>query len=131
MTIAPAPQFPEQSPTSYDRKMGNNTARKGVLRFQEGTVTDTDVPNDFGRGGSEGTAAPGVPNHNNPEVQFKHAADTQRERAHLGSASWIEAPSVLNEFVSGTDAGNGPPQYERVFNPGTRQERQSPTVISN
>lgn len=132
MTIAPQNPFPERSPNSYERKMGaNRGGNEGPRRFEEGIASDTDVPSDFQFGSTASLhGAPGAPNHNNPEVVFKHAADTMRERAHLGSASWIEAPSFLQEFSGGASVGDVI-EYERVFNPGTRQERQSPTVIND
>ena len=69
-------------------------------------------------------------NHNNPEMVYKHADETMRERAHIGSAAWIEAPGMLSDFVQGAGAGQGMPAYEMVQNPLThRMNRPSPTIV--
>ena len=90
--LAPAPGAPEVVSSFYERKDGMNNARRGPLRFEEGISTDTDVPNDFVLGVRQGTMpAPGRPNHN-ANVYEKYPDETMRERAHLGSAAWVEAP---------------------------------------
>src|SRR5258706_134447 len=105
--IAPAPLFPERVPQFYEEKMGPNVSgQRGPLRFQEGIGTDTDVPNDFGLGMSQGVPDPARPNHNR-NVYEKPAEETMRERAHVGSASWIDAPTVLGEFSQGAFSGYG------------------------
>jgi len=133
VNVAPAPMFPERSPNVFERTYAPSIPmNKGPLRFEEGVATDTDVPNDFARGAYFDTSsAPGRMNHNNPEGVFKHPMDTMRERAHVGSASWIEAPTVLSDFVQGAMSGDGMPQFERAFNPGTHTNRMNATVVSD
>lgn len=131
MGIAPANIPPERSPQSYQRTMGPNVAgRTGPLRFEEGIATDTDVPNDFQQGMGDGyMTGPGSPNHNNPDSQFKHADQTMQERAHVGSASWVDAPSVLQEFVGGVT--EPPVTYPDVIRSGGRYERRSPETVTD
>lgn len=133
MNVSPAPMFPEKSPTMFERTMGPSIPmNKGPLRFEEGVATDTDVPNDFAKGAYMDTApSPMRMNHNNPEMFYKYPMETMRERAHVGSASWVEAPTVLSDFVQGAMAGDGMPQFERAFNPGTHVNRMNPTVVSD
>jgi len=45
----------------------------------------------------------------------KSPAETMKERAHLGSSTWIEAPSLLAEFVQGAHTGMMPPSFEREY----------------
>lgn len=131
MTISPAPQFPERAPQNYERKGADNATRRGPLRFEEGVATDTDVPNDFQVGMSSGAAtAPGRPNRNAP-VHTKTAAETMSERAHVGSASWVEAPTFLGEFAHGTMNDYSAAQFETVARSGGRQQRQSATVVND
>lgn len=95
---------------------------KGPLRFEEGVATDTDVPAEFGKGAygdAVGTVAAGWP--------VKSPEETTRERAHVGSASWIEAPSCLNEFVQGASMDH--PSFERVAGSETRIQRWNPTRV--
>lgn len=126
MPIAPQNPYPEKPDYVYERKIGENYRRRGPLRFEEGVATDTDVPNDFQRGMYEGSNTVGR-GKVDPETQFKHAEETMQERAHVGSASWIEAPTVLNEFVQGSDE---PPQvYGRVINPEMKVHRINPVTV--
>jgi hypothetical protein len=107
--------------------MGGN---KGPLRFEEGLATDTDVPDDFQQGMGDGyMTGPGSPNHNNPESQYKHAGQVMQERAHVGSASWVDAPSVLGEFVNGVT--EPPVTYPDVLRSGGRYERNSPERVTD
>lgn len=130
MPISPAPMFPEKSPTVFERSLAPSIPmNKGPLRFEEGVATDTDVPNDFAKGAYEDTAPYGRMNHNNPEMFYKHPMDTMRERAHVGAASWIEAPSVLSEFVQGSMAGDNMPFFEHEWNTGAHMNRPNPTVV--
>lgn len=130
--IAPAPQNPERSPVAYQRTIGPSIpGNKGPLRFEEGIATDTDVPSDFARGAYFDTSQGPRPGYNNPEMLYKHAEETMQERAHVGSASWVEAPSFLGEFVAGSRSGYGDVHYERVFDPGTRIVRQHPAVVQD
>jgi len=131
MSISPAPQFPERAPQNYEMKGSGNATRRGPLRFEEGIATDTDVPNDFQIGMSSGAAtAPGRPNRNAPVWQ-KSAAETMAERAHVGSASWVEAPTFLGEFAHGTMNDYSAAQIETVARSGGRQQRQSATVVND
>ena len=131
MNVAPAPMFPEKHSPVFERSFAPSIPmNKGPLRFEEGVATDTDVPADFAQGAYEDTApSPMRQNHNNPEAFYKHAMDTMRERAHVGSASWIEAPSVLSDFVQGAMAGDGMPTFEYEYNTGAHMNRPNPTVV--
>ena len=131
MGIAPAPQFPEKAPQMYERKMADNQERRGPLRFEEGVATDTDVPNDFQKGIMSGfAAAPGRPNRNAPVWQ-KPAAETLAERAHVGSAAWIEAPTFLGEFAHGSFSQNAEQVVETKIVSGGRTMRQNPPVVND
>ncbi len=133
MGLAPAPQFPEKYMPRYERSYGANPGmNEGPRRFEEGITNDGDVPAGFGRG-AYGDTAPyrGSSAKVNPEVQWKRADETMRQRAHQGSSSWIEAPAMLGSFSRGAFAGHGLPQYELVVQPGTRQMRRSPTVVND
>jgi len=58
-------------------------------------ATDTDVPQEFSKGAAQGyIPAAGRPNRN-AAVHTKPAEETMRERAHVGSAAWVEAPNTL------------------------------------
>lgn len=130
MGIAPAPQFPERSPNMYEMKMAGNEDRRGPLRFEEGVATDTDVPTDFQKGIASGfAAAPGRPNRNAPVWQ-KPAAETLSERAHVGSAAWIEAPTFLGEFAHGSYGQNAEQVIETKMAMG-RAQRVNPTVVND
>ena len=131
MGIAPNPQFPERSPQNYEVKMAGNAERRGPLRFEEGVATDTDVPSDFQKGMANGfAAAPGRPNRNAPVWQ-KPAAETLSERAHVGSAAWIEAPTFLGEFAHGSYSQNAEQVIETKVVTGGRTQRQAPTVVND
>lgn len=131
-TIAPAPQFPERAPQMYDRKFSPGIpGETGPLRFQEGVTTDSDVPNDFVKGAMQGyISAPGRPNHN-ANVFEKYPEETMRERAHVGSCAWIEAPTFLGEFAQGAFTDHGVIRYEEVFRTGGRYQRLNPTVVTD
>jgi hypothetical protein len=131
MGIAPAPQFPERAPQAYEIKGAGNMERRGPLRFEEGIATDTDVPTDFQKGIMQGfAAAPGRPNRNAPVWQ-KPAAETLSERAHVGSASWIEAPTFLGEFAHGSFSNNAEQVVETKVVSGGRANRLNPTVVND
>jgi hypothetical protein len=133
MGIAPTPQFPENTPNFYEREIAPNMpGQRGPLRFEEGIATDTDVPSDFVRGMTEGAMpAPGSRSHVNVETQFKHAAETMQERAHVGSAAWVDAPSFLGEFAHGAMSGSAQLAYEQVDRSGGRYERRGPAVVND
>lgn len=131
MGIAPAPQFPERSPQVYERKLTENDERRGPLRFEEGLGTDTDVPTDFQKGVMSGFAsAPGRPNRNAPVWQ-KPAEETLMERAHVGSAAWIEAPTFLSEFSHGSFTNYAEQTFETAVRTGARTSRLNPTVVND
>jgi hypothetical protein len=99
MTIAPFQSGPERDRSAaYVPDTANNGRRRGPLRFEEGIALDTDVPNDFRRGAYVDTA------HPRPVTEWKRSAETMRERAHMGSSTWIEAQEMLQEFVHGSQA---------------------------
>jgi hypothetical protein len=123
--------FPERSANVYEMKMSGNEDRRGPLRFEEGIATDTDVPTDFQKGMASGSAmAPGRPNRNAPVWQ-KPAAETLSERAHVGSAAWIEAPTFLGEFSHGSYGQNSEQVIETKMSTGGRTMRVNPTVVND
>ena len=132
MAIAPDPKFPERTGTVYDRKMSAALpGQRGPLRFEEGIATDTDVPNDFQKGMMQGyVPAPGRPNRNQ-NVFEKLPEETMRERAHVGSASWVEAPDHLSEFAAGGFADHGDNRIEREFRSGGPQRASNPAVVTD
>lgn len=128
--LAPAPQYPERSPNTYERSMAPAVpGNRGPLRFEEGVATDTDIPRDFQVGISQGyIPAPGRSNHNQ-NVYEKYPEETMAERAHVGSAAWVEAPTFLGEFMQGSFTDYAAPRYEEVVRNGGRQARLSPVVV--
>lgn len=131
MGLAPNPMFPERSANVYEMKMSGNEDRRGPLRFEEGIATDTDVPTDFQKGMASGSAvAAGRPNRNAPVWQ-KPAAETLSERAHVGSAAWIEAPTFLGEFSHGSYGQNSEQVIETKLSTGGRTMRMNPTVVND
>ena len=89
---------------------------RGPLRFEEGLATDTDVPNDFAVGAGVGPVDPARYNHNQ-KVDTKYAEETMQQRIHAGSASWIEAPSMLGEFATGSGDGDSIPSSRSSATP--------------
>jgi hypothetical protein len=129
--LAPDPHFNERVGTVYERKFSDNSPRRGPLRFEEGVATDTDVPSEFTKGVMQGyVTAPGRPNHN-ANVYEKWPEETMAERAHVGSASWVEAPTYLSEFSHGSFADFSKVTYEEVIRNGHRYERLSPAVVDD
>jgi hypothetical protein len=53
-----------------------------------------------------------------------------RQRAHVGSASWIDAQSMTDEFASGAVSGYGDVHYEQVVNSGLRTQRTNGARVS-
>ena len=133
MGLAPDPNVPERVGNVYERVVAPGIpGQRGPLRFEEGIATDTDVPSDFVRGLREGAIpAPGRPNHVNPATLFKHADETMRERAHVGSASWPDAPTFVNEFAHGAMTDYAEQTYEMVRRSGGRQERRGAAVVND
>ena len=132
MTIAPAPKFPERPGNTYDRKMSAAVpGQRGPLRFQEGVGTDTDVPQEFSKRAAHGyMPAAGRPTRNAP-VHTKPAEETMKERAHVGSASWVEAPDYLSEFSGGSFQDYAQNSFERVQRNGAHQQRQNPAQVQD
>ena len=132
MSIAPAPKFPEKSGTMYDRKMSPAMpGQRGPLRFEEGIATDTDVPQEFTKGAMQGYMPAGGRPNRNANVFEKPAEETMRERAHVGSAAWVEAPNSLNDFASGAFADHGDNRFEEVFRNGAHQQAANPAVVQD
>ena len=132
MTIAPAPRFPENAETVYDRNIAQAMpGQRGPLRFEEGIATDTDVPEEFTNGAMQGyIPAPGRPNRN-VNVFEKLPEETMRERAHVGSASWVEAPNYLQEFAAGGFADHGDNRIEEVYRDGAHQQLGNAAVVTD
>ena len=132
MGLAPNPQFPERPGTMYERKFSPaQPGLRGPLRFEEGVATDTDVPNDFQLGVMQGyLSAPGRPNHN-ANVYEKWPEETLKERAHVGSAAWVEAPMFLREFAGGSFVDYAEVSYEQVTRSGGHMARPNPAVVSD
>lgn len=132
-TLAPSPSFPERVGTTYEGKGATPTpGRQGPARFYEGVASDTDVPKEFTNGAMQGyKTADGRPNHNE-NVYEKWPAETMKERAHMGSAAWPEAPTFVNEFSGGADTVNSERKYQMVTRGtglGKRWERISPAEV--
>ena len=131
MGLAPNPQYPERVGTTYEAKFGENVARRGPLRFEEGVATDTDIPSNFTKGAMQGyVTAPGRPNHN-ANVYEKWPEETMAERAHVGSAAWVEAPTYLNEFAHGSFNDHASLVYEQVGRSGGHYLRVNPAQVDD
>ena len=130
--IAPTPQFPEKVGATYERKFSPaTTGLRGPLRFEEGIATDTDVPNDFQVGLDQGYDTPaGRPNHNE-NVMEKYAEETMKQRAHVVSASWVEAPTNLGEFAQGNFGDHSQIVIEEVVRSGGRYGRMNPASVND
>lgn len=116
-----------QPASGYEHVMAVNNTRRGPLRFEEGVATDTDIPNDFGRGAYGDTGGDG---RGRPFTNYKGADETMRERAHVGSATWIEAPTMLSDFVIGA-SGQDRPQFEVEVGSERRLVRHSPATVND
>lgn len=130
--LAPAPGYPERVSPVYERKVGPAVPfNRGPLRFEEGIGTDTDVPNEFQKGALQGyLTPPGRPNHN-ANVFEKFPEETMAERAHVGSAAWVEAPTYLGEFAHGSMNQYAELTFEQVGRSGSHYERVSPAVVTD
>lgn len=116
--------YPDKS-VQYERATAVNVSRRGPLRFEEGIPTDTDVPTEFGKGAYDDTQ------QERPRLEVKTPAETMRERAHVGSSTWIEAPTMLSDFVYGAQAGRSKPSYEREMGSERRIRRINPSIVSD
>jgi len=131
MGISPNPMFPERAPQAYELKGAGNIERRGPLRFEEGIATDTDVPNDFQVGLDQGYDTPaGRPNHN-VNVMEKYPDETMKQRAHVGSAAWVEAPTYLGEFSQGNFGDHSQVVIEEVIRSGGRYQRMNPAQVAD
>ena len=108
----------------FETAIAVNNVRRGPLRFEEGVATDTDIPNDFGQGAYGDCAGDG---RGRPFTVVKDPATTMRERVHVGSASWIEAPTMLSDFVIGAST-NGP-AFEMELGSEARLVRVNPAQV--
>lgn len=129
--IAPVAIPPSVVSSVYERKMAPNApGGRGPLRFEEGLASDTDLPNEFVNGVRQGCIpAPGRPNHN-ANVYEKWPDETMRERVHVGSASWVEAPTYLSSFAEGTSP-EAERRYIQVDRSGGRYERRNPSQVTD
>lgn len=112
----------------YEGAVAVNNVRRGPLRFEEGVATDTDIPNEFGRGAYGDTAGDG---RGRSFTVRKDPMETTRERAHVGSAAWIEAPTMLQDFVYGVTAAHGLPEWELEYGSEQRIYRFNPAVVQD
>lgn len=130
MAMAPNPGFPEKAPTFFDVKGAESIpGNSGPHLFQEGLASDPDIPADFVVGIRQGeTPAPGRPNRN-ANVFIKPPQETMKQRAHAGSASWVEAPTFLREFVQGSFTNYAAPQFELEMGSEQRLVRPAPNVV--
>lgn len=130
MALAPVPNAPETSGHVYETKQAPSRAgNRGPLRFEEGLATDRDVPKDFTRGATEGFGTDSRQSDVDRETQFKHAAETMRERAHPGSAAWTDSPTFRREFAAEANGDWTQPSYVQVDRNGGRYERTNVAKI--
>jgi hypothetical protein len=125
--LAPVALPPSVQSSVYERKMAPDMpGGRGPLRFEEGLATDTDLPMEFVTGMRQGYVT--GPRGHNESVYIKDAATTQRERVHVGSAAWVEAPTYLGAFAGGS--GNEAEQnYIQVTRSGGHQARRSAAQV--
>src|SRR4051812_34397478 len=112
--------------SGFETAIAVNNVRRGPLRFEEGVATDTDIPNDFGLGAYGDTAGDA---RGRPSVLRKDEATTMRERVHVGSASWIEAPTMLHDFIIGASVGQSGPVFEMELGSEQRMVRINPAQV--
>ncbi|WP_206337718.1 hypothetical protein [Streptomyces sp. WAC 06738] len=121
--LAPDPKFQESADRFYERKTANNPSRRGPLRFQEGVASDSDIPREFGEGVMQGYRTPPGRSNHNANVFEKSPEETMRERAHVGSASWPEAPTFISAMAEG--ASEQELKYSSVDRGEGRHERRN------
>lgn len=132
MALAPTPGFPERPGTTYERNVVSGApSGPGPLYFEEGLGTDTDLPNNFQIGAMQGYATPPGRSNHNVNVYTKTAQETMQERAHVGSAAWVEAPGMLQDFAAGSFSDFAEVRYEEVFRSGGRQARPNAAVVND
>jgi hypothetical protein len=126
--LAPTPDFPERAGTYYEQRNSTpSPTRRGPFRFQEGLMTDPNVPSNFVTGAGQGYETAGRSTHN-AQVGIKPAEETMRERAHPGSAAWTESPTYLGEFAHGVSPA-AEVRYELDRRDGGRYQRVAPAVV--
>ena len=132
MTLAPQNPYSERTGNIYERKMAPAVpGNRGPLRFEEGIATDTDVPTDFQKGMMQGLiTAPGRPNHN-ANVYEKYPEETMQQRAHVGSAAWVEGPQFLSEFAAGSFSDYAEITYDQTNRSGGHYMRRNPAVVTD
>jgi hypothetical protein len=64
-------------------------------------------------------------------VMEKYAEETMKERAHVGSASWVEAPTYLGEFSQGNFGDHSQIVIEEVVRSGGRYGRMNPASVND
>ena len=131
MGLAPDPTVPERVGNVYEVKGAPDApGQVGPLRFEEGLGTAPQVPGEFVTGIMQGIqTAPGRPNHN-ANVYEKLPQETLRERAHPGSAAWVEAPTYLGAFAGGTSP-EAELRYIQVTRSGGRQMRRNAAEVQD
>ena len=125
--LAPLDPFPERVTNVFEAKAGDNLARRGPMRFEEGLATDTDVPKDFVVGMQDGYITGPRPNQNR-NVFEQYPDETMQARAHVGSAAWVEAPTYLGEFAGGSSA-EAERRFIEVDRSGGRYERRNAAQV--
>ena len=132
MALAPTPNFPENPGTNYEvNYVSGAPSGPGPLYFEEGLGTDTDIPNNFQIGAMQGYQTPPGRSNHNQNVYIKTAQETMGERAHVGSASWVEAPPMLQDFAAGAFSDRAELVYEEVYCNGGHQYRPNPAVVND
>lgn len=132
MSLAPAPGFPERPGTNYEvNRVSGAPSGPGPLYFEEGLGTDTDLPSNFQTGAMQGYVTPPGRSNHNQNVYIKTAQETMSERAHVGSAAWVEAPTMLQDFAAGSFSDAAEVRYEEVYRSGGRMARPNPAVVSD
>lgn len=127
MTLAPAPMVPSQQSAVYEVKVGPDLpGGRGPLRFEEGLATDTDLPMEFVNGMRQGYIDDG--RGHNANVYEKYPEETMRERVHVGSAAWVEAPTYLSGFLGGS-SDEAEQRYIQTSNPNTIQRRRNAAMV--
>lgn len=125
--LAPTALPPSVQSSVYEVKTAPNApGGRGPLRFEEGLATDTDIPSEFVNGMRQGyvTDARG----HNANVYEKWPEETMKERAHVGSAAWVEAPTYLGGFAGGS-SDEAEQRYIQDVRSGGRYERHNPAQV--
>lgn len=127
--IAPLDGVPERVGNVYERKMApDRPGGRGPMYFEEGLASDTDLPREFLNGIQQGYVTAAGRNNHNQNVYEKSPEETMRERVHVGSASWVEAPTYLGGFAAGSSR-EGERTYLQVTRDGGSQHRQDAAVV--